>query len=417
MTIILEMPATIENYTGSVELETGTVESANEAVALLESEAPAEDQETIGEAPETTVPLNETAGQVDETSANLNGTPAEATENPSAVNETCQECNCDSVEPSSVKIEFERTPRQIAEAEFFRDVRRATDELADATLERLRIEAELKDAKARCKRAAEGLQQLIDRGPQIRTRPPCAMHRDEATPLDQSTAQPATESVAPDATTWAAAQDQPASAQPVSGDAWRYVPLADLQLKVKLQERLEEVGVNTIGRLEDLRAEISNHREKWPKGIGKAKITEIEDAVINWLSKNRDAQIFAEAKSTQTADTHQPETAMNDENREDDIEQRVKSIQAEGVAGLKPVSCTIDDSKGPYVSGAEAYDKGWILTDCPYVSGPEQDDWLRGWLASQSTNEWLDPDKIADTEREPSSELVSEVKEPSLDDL
>ena len=211
--------------------------------------------------------------------------------------------------------------------------------------------------------------------------------------------------------------------EPLTDDDWRSVRLSELNFKPKLQERLEEAGVDTIGRLEDLRAEISQGREKWPKGIGKAKITEIEDAVINWLSKNRDAQILAQAKAStlveaqHPVENEQPAATMSEENGEESIEQRAKAIQAAGTAGLAPVTCTIDDSKGPYASGVEAQDKGWSLTDCPYVPGPEQDDWLRGWLASQSTDGLLHPEEIHGPSDSPAEDASHQVKEPSLDDL
>ena len=47
------------------------------------------------------------------------------------------------------------------------------------------------------------------------------------------------------------------------------------------------VGVEDV---EDLRAEIAMGRESWPKGIGVAKITIIEDRVLDWLKDNQDRQ-------------------------------------------------------------------------------------------------------------------------------
>ena len=72
-----------------------------------------------------------------------------------------------------------------------------------------------------------------------------------------------------------------------SNDAWRIVPIAELGLPKGLAEKLEEARAATIGQLEDLRAEIYQGKAKWPKGVGYAKITKIEDAVLDWLQKNR----------------------------------------------------------------------------------------------------------------------------------
>jgi len=78
----------------------------------------------------------------------------------------------------------------------------------------------------------------------------------------------------------------------VNGDAWRARPTSELDLGDALTERLNEAGVDTIGALEDLRAKIAIGHDKWPKGIGTAKITKIEDAVVRWLATNRDAGLL-----------------------------------------------------------------------------------------------------------------------------
>ena len=67
----------------------------------------------------------------------------------------------------------------------------------------------------------------------------------------------------------------------------RAASLGELKLPGSLHEKLTDAGVNTIWDLERLRGEISQGREKWPKGIGAAKITTIEDAVIGWLTRNQ----------------------------------------------------------------------------------------------------------------------------------
>lgn len=69
-------------------------------------------------------------------------------------------------------------------------------------------------------------------------------------------------------------------------DAWRLASLDVLGLPPKLAELLAENSVETIGQLEDLRAAPKGLRGV--KGIGPAKVDLIEDAVIKWLSENRD---------------------------------------------------------------------------------------------------------------------------------
>ncbi len=69
-------------------------------------------------------------------------------------------------------------------------------------------------------------------------------------------------------------------------DAWRYNPIAELKITSKQIEKLEAEGVETIGEMEDFRAAISNGKKKWPKGIGEAAVTKIEDAILDWLRDN-----------------------------------------------------------------------------------------------------------------------------------
>ena len=52
-------------------------------------------------------------------------------------------------------------------------------------------------------------------------------------------------------------------------------------------QKLAEADCRTIWDLEQLRAEISQGRKKWPKGIGETKQTQIEDAVLKWLAAHQ----------------------------------------------------------------------------------------------------------------------------------
>jgi hypothetical protein len=73
-------------------------------------------------------------------------------------------------------------------------------------------------------------------------------------------------------------------------DAWRAAPLSELGLTLKQNDLFEAIGVTTIGHMEDLRARIAEGKPdaQWPKGIGPAKVTDIESRIIDWLDRNRD---------------------------------------------------------------------------------------------------------------------------------
>lgn len=62
--------------------------------------------------------------------------------------------------------------------------------------------------------------------------------------------------------------------------------VAVLGLKEAVTEKLIEAGADTLWRLEMLRKDISKGRKEWPKGIGKAKVTAIEDAILAWCASN-----------------------------------------------------------------------------------------------------------------------------------
>lgn len=76
--------------------------------------------------------------------------------------------------------------------------------------------------------------------------------------------------------------DKPEEQASTGDESWRTVPLAELGLQPKLTEKLVELGIETIGQLEDQRA---GEGLGALQGIGPAKITLIEDAVTNWLAR------------------------------------------------------------------------------------------------------------------------------------
>jgi hypothetical protein len=71
-------------------------------------------------------------------------------------------------------------------------------------------------------------------------------------------------------------------------DAWRIAKLEELLLPPKLRQKLLDAGIETIGQLEDLRAEIALGTSDWPPGFGPSKISAVEDSVISWLTDHRD---------------------------------------------------------------------------------------------------------------------------------
>lgn len=101
----------------------------------------------------------------------------------------------------------------------------------------------------------------------------------------------------------------PAKTGPLSDEqvenAWRYASIDELNLPRKLAEKLrEDAHVSNIGELEDLRATFKGLGGI--KGIGPSKITIIEDAVVAWLSIQRDAKALAAAAGSKSQSQSQP---------------------------------------------------------------------------------------------------------------
>jgi len=103
--------------------------------------------------------------------------------------------------------------------------------------------------------------------------------------------------------------DRPLFGQPTKSDpeARLEEPITSLGLSAGLNERLYDAGVNTIGNLEELRSEITMGREKWPKGIGEAKVTIIEDAVLTWLANNPIENGIGNGEATENGEASEKE--------------------------------------------------------------------------------------------------------------
>lgn len=106
--------------------------------------------------------------------------------------------------------------------------------------------------------------------------------------------------VADDSADHAGGVDQPAASE-AAPTRWQDRPLVELVTygaPKSTIETLVEQGYETIGRFEQLRADISNRREKWPKGIGEAKVTKLENAIVEWGSRNWPQEGELEATAT-----------------------------------------------------------------------------------------------------------------------
>jgi hypothetical protein len=251
--------------------------------------------------------------------------------------------------------------------EFEESCQRIEHEISDLTIERADLADRAKKIKKRIDCLAEELSDLRKDGPQ---------------PIKRRMAAAAAATGRSDNADSAGFAAAPA----LSNDTWRSASIGHLNLKPNVHEKLIEDGIETIGQLEDRRAEISQGKAKWPKGLGEAKITEIEDAVVAWLTKNRDGAAFNSASLPAAPEA----TAAN----WDELTDAQRSVALSTRAGqLNTGEQNSLDSKHPdgdkfWNSGYGASNAGGEISDCAYLPGPEQDDWIRGFLACELTTRW-----------------------------
>jgi hypothetical protein len=157
----------------------------------------------------------------------------------------------------------------------------ARDEFTEISLEVSECEKNLKALKADAKAALKRLENLIARG---------------ATAASQTTVVAKSPTSEAESTSEGDDGDSTTS-QPVVDDAWRFTPLPELDLPESLTAKIIECGYETLGELEDLRSAISTGKTEWPKGIGVAKITQIEDAVVAWWANSAESVEVVEVES------------------------------------------------------------------------------------------------------------------------
>lgn len=184
--------------------------------------------------------------------------------------------------------------------------------------------------------------------------------------------------------------DAQAPSEAVS-DAWRDCTIAELGahgLRASLVQRLAELGYDTIGKLEDLRAKISTGAvDRWPKGIGEAKITEIENAVVGWLTANRDAGVFGAIPSHEgDGEPHVDGGDGDEEGGEYPSTEVWDKMTAEKKKDWLGARCEnlgtlkASESEKAFNAGRDAWHAGKNVDACDYYPGARGDDWLRGWV-------------------------------------
>jgi len=162
-------------------------------------------------------------------------------------------------------------------------------------LEVAKAKSRLKSAQDAFNEEVEELQELVDRDyyPFLENEGSDGDGSERSTSEDVSDVRSGADGVlrssaADDSAHHAGGVDQPAASE-AAPTRWQDRPLVELVTygaPKSTIETLVEQGYETIGRFEQLRADISNRREKWPKGIGEAKVTKLENAIVEWGARN-----------------------------------------------------------------------------------------------------------------------------------
>lgn len=245
----------------------------------------------------------------------------------------------------------EEEQRAKAEAIFRDKMRAGADYLASCTLARIDAESVFKTAKAEEKAAAESLRAIADRGPE---RLPLLEYAERERAKAESNGQTPSRPV-----------------KSVASDSWKSACVTELGLAKGVTQKLIDDGCDTIGRLEQRRADIAMKKEKWPRGIGKAAIDKIENAVLDWLKHNQPVDDGAAVDS--------PAVATPATNEGSEIDPEIGDVESRLQELYDDLDFEGDKEHGSYQSGREACERGDKITDCPLVPGDDQDQWLMGW--------------------------------------
>jgi hypothetical protein len=219
-----------------------------------------------------------------------------------------------------------------AERDHYEAIKEQEREVAEREAEMEEAAEEHKNAKKRFERADEYLRDLIRRGPALPPKP------------DPQRQLPFGEE-APAAPT--------AASEPVD-NSWRLVTIEELTLNERQVDLLHEGGVSTIGELEDLRAGAGLTSLN---GIGQGNADRIEEAVLNWLSANRDKAALESARGGAPA----PESAAEPE----------PGLQ--WPSGLQPATFSYLESQGITTpeQAVDWHSAGFTFLDIPGINGDQ----------------------------------------------
>lgn len=203
-------------------------------------------------------------------------------------------------------------------------------------------------------------------------------------------------------------QEQWSTNGPPADNHWRTAPTSSLKfesIKGIGPKTIDEICAKypTVGDLEDMRAACGADGFKSGlrgiAGIGQVKADAMEERLLDWLAKNRDAAVFASARSLPIPDpamvaasleshargesltTAEFIKEMNDVLNRAQPDDEVESDAPQPLDSSDTGNNYADKSHpehGAYQSGREAFNQGWPIKDNPYI-GAAKKAWAAGW--------------------------------------
>lgn len=185
----------------------------------------------------------------------------------------------------------------------------AKDRYVSASQHRVQLQGEVKAAKDEEAERLEEINTIEARGWQaflpakpklnvVTSTPAAAENPAPSIPSPPSTLPPPEAPFSPQAGV-SAANDHPAPPAGGYHSDWQAVDIAALNLPKSLTTKLREAGHDTIGKLEALRGTFEGLLSI--AGVGRTKADAIEEALLGWLTKNRDSSAINEVREKNRA--------------------------------------------------------------------------------------------------------------------
>lgn len=369
----LDLPAADQSQPADIEVCDVLADSV-EAVEAADTEADTTEPETgtvAGDAPPTDISEGQQDPQSDPQpeSEGAAGTALEASLSPAAV-----ETQADSASAVTVTV----TPWQVGQAA---EMVNLVDCITDAEQDCCAAETLMDDLKERLKEAKKHYEMCVKR---LRT---FARELDrKSTPRPAKSASVTAEPLSKQDPYIAAnpyiaevpVTEEPSSSPP-EDDSWRSVPLTEIGidsikgLGTKKIEALLDL-CPTLGAFEDLRAKVGRDAaslpELMPKGIGEQACDALEEMVLDWIARARKP-----APAPMDVVPVETSHASQIEHRAADLDNGQPNCLANKQA---------DDTL--WKGGYRSFEEGVAITECPWMPGDNQDEWLRGFLAARSVD-------------------------------